>query len=270
MPLATVNGHQIHYECVGPEAGTPVVFIHGVTLSLICWRNTVTRLPSDLRRISVDLLGHGESAKPRNADYSIEQQGQIVIGLLDCLGIDRATLVGHSMGGEIALWIASHHPERVSKVITVAAVTEGNLSAEANFQFGLMRFGMFLPSIGRFMASVARNPNLMGSTYFIRPQPASAFYEVYDEQQRADNYKSKAACLRAIYRYRALDDADKIKSPVMIISGDQDNVVPLGQSLKLKERLPDAALVRIPNCKHLPQYDAPEELNTALTSFLTT
>jgi pimeloyl-ACP methyl ester carboxylesterase len=136
------------------------------------------------------------------------------------------------------------------------------------------RVGVTFPILGRPLARLFRSPRnplrklLVERLYYARPQPESVFREIYDEQLRDDNYPSKAASIRAIRRYCALDDAAQITMPVLIVGADKDRVVPPGQALALKACLPGAELVMVPDCGHLIQYDAPDALNTALARFL--
>jgi pimeloyl-ACP methyl ester carboxylesterase len=274
MSYASVNGYRIHYESAGPEVAPAVILIHGLTSCLRVWKSVMPCLAPHFRVIALDLLGHGESEKPRRAPHSIEQQGELVVGLLETLHIDRAALVGHSMGGQIALWIASHHPARVERLAVVTAVTEATLSRLANFNNRLVIFGVTFPVIGRPLAQFFGSPRnplrklVVERLYYACPQPESVFHEIYDEQFRDDNYPSKIASIKAIHRYYALDDAAQITMPMLIVGADKDRVVPPGQALALKARVSSAELVMVPGCGHLIQYDAPDALNAALSRFL--
>jgi pimeloyl-ACP methyl ester carboxylesterase len=274
MAYITVEGFQIHYESVGPDNAPCIVLVHGLTNCLKIWRRVFDLLSAEYHVIALDLLGHGESEKPAKSALTIERQGSIVLGLMDVLGIQCATIIGHSMGGEISLWIASHHPERVEKLVVIAAVTEAKLSPTARFNVVLIQLGIALPWLGHLMTNAFRSPKnplrqwLIERVYFGRPQPESAFREIYDEQMRFDNYSSKASAIRGVLGYCALDDAEKIRAPLLIIGAERDRIVPVKQALALKGRLPQAGLLLIPNCGHFVQYDAPDELNAALVGFL--
>ncbi len=274
MCYATVNGYRIHYESAGPDDAPTTILIHGLTSCLKVWKSVIPCLASRFRVIALDLLGHGETEKPRQALHSIEQQGELVVGLMETLHIDRAALVGHSMGGQIALWIASHHPERVVRLAAVTAVTQATLSRLANFNNRLIIFGIMFPVVGRPLVWFFRSPRnplrklVVERLYYACPQPESVFREIYDEQFRDDNYPSKTASIKAIHGYYALEDAARITAPVLIVGADQDRIVPPGQALALKARLLGAELVMVPGCGHLIQYDAPDALNAALVRFL--
>ena len=274
MSYATIHGYSIHYESYGTPAAIPLIFIHGVTNSIKNWRDIPQRLSAEYYCIAVDLLGFGESAKPPDHPLLIEQQGEIVLGLMDALQIDRAVLLGHSMGGEIVLWIASHHPDRVAKAVAVSAVIEGTLSMRANFQMGMLwLLARYIPASGPFWRRLFRPPSLFRTLMvdrncYYRSHPNEMLYEIFDEMFRPDNFPNKAAGITALYRYRALDDAQRISSPLLIVAADKDTTVPLKQSLALKKRLPAAQLVTLRDCGHMFAYDASDEFVAAVEKFL--
>src|SRR5262249_35493008 len=104
--------------------------------------------------------------------------------------------------------------------------------------------------------------------YYARPQPATKFRELFNEQFRLDNVPAKIAAGIAINGYRALDNARQITAPLLIIGAEKDTTVSIGQALALKECLPQAKLLVIPDCGHIVQHDAPDVLKDALLGFL--
>lgn len=277
MPFAVIDGHRIHYQVTGPKDTTdapPVVLIHGLLNGMHVWRMLAPMLAREFRVITVDLLGHGESEKPRRPDLRIANQGCMIIGLLDALGIERAALVGHSMGGQTALWIGSHHPERVSRLAALTAVTEARLTPLSFLNCGLIVVGASIPPVGRTLTALFRlrgnplRPLFIERALYFRRQPDSVFYEIFDEQLRPDNYPCKISGIRAVFGYHALPDAHRLTMPVLIVAADRDRVVPIRQSQRLKARLPHAQMVTFQNCGHMLQYDMPDELGAELLGFL--
>src|SRR5450759_5246801 len=116
--MAVLNGHDFSYLDSGD--GPAVLFIHGLTGSSRHWSHLVDALDSDHRVLAPDLHGHGASAKPMG-DYSLSAHAATLRDLLDRLGIDRVTLVGHSLGGGIALQFCYLFPERVERLVLVAS-----------------------------------------------------------------------------------------------------------------------------------------------------
>ena len=118
MPWATNNGLRIHYETVGH--GEPLVLYHCLTVSGERWRDTgyVAGLEDAYQLVLIDARGHGQSDKPPDpAAYRRRNQAADVVAVLDALGIAAARFWGHSMGGDVALTLGRHHPDRVSALV---------------------------------------------------------------------------------------------------------------------------------------------------------
>jgi pimeloyl-ACP methyl ester carboxylesterase len=122
----TIHGHELSYLDSG--TGSVVLFIHGILGSQRQWTHLIDRLHDDHRVIVPDLFGHGESDKPVG-DYSLGAHAATLRDLLDRLGIERVTLVGHSLGGGIAMEFYYLFPERVERLVLVAS---GGLGREVN------------------------------------------------------------------------------------------------------------------------------------------
>src|SRR3990172_11255761 len=116
-----VDGVRVHYVEAG--RGEPVVLVHGWNGSTFSFRHTIPELARTHRVVALDLLGFGYSERPPRGDYSVTAQVRLVAGLMDRLGIPRAAVVGHSMGGGIAMHLALSHPERVSRLVLVDSVS---------------------------------------------------------------------------------------------------------------------------------------------------
>lgn len=129
-------------------AGVPVVFVHGVAHNRAVWEAIAEALPADLRPISLDLRGHGESPWSMRGDYALRSHARDLGRLLDDLGIARAHLVAHSLGGNVATLFASAHPERVRSLVLVDTGPALDLTAVA-------RVADEVGSILRSYASVA-------------------------------------------------------------------------------------------------------------------
>jgi pimeloyl-ACP methyl ester carboxylesterase len=119
-----LHGHPVSYYETG--SGPVVLLVHGITSSADAWRNVTPALAEDYTVVAPDLLGHGGSAKPRG-DYSLGAYASGLRDLMAALGHERATVVGHSMGGGIAMQLAYQFPERVERM---ALVSSGGLGRE--------------------------------------------------------------------------------------------------------------------------------------------
>ena len=121
-----LHGHRVAYRCAG--SGPPVVLVHGITSTSATWERVMPYLAERYTVIAPDLLGHGESAKPRG-DYSLGAYASGVRDLLVSLGHERATFVGHSLGGGVTMQLAYQFPERCERLVLVDS---GGLGREVN------------------------------------------------------------------------------------------------------------------------------------------
>ena len=125
----SVDGQKITYRTAGDPSNPPIVMVHGWLSHSRVWRFQMEQLQATHFCIAIDLLGFGDSDSPRNGDYSIEAQGRRVLALADALNLDKFTLMGHSMGGQIAIFIAAVlAPGRVTRLIDVGGVVSGALA----------------------------------------------------------------------------------------------------------------------------------------------
>ena len=122
----TLHGHRVFFRSAG--SGPALVLVHGITSTSATWANVLPYLAERFTVIAPDLLGHGESAKPRG-DYSLGAYASGIRDLLLALGHDRATFVGHSLGGGVAMQLAYQFPERCERLVLVAS---GGLGREVS------------------------------------------------------------------------------------------------------------------------------------------
>ncbi|MGH9207808.1 MAG: alpha/beta fold hydrolase, partial [Acidimicrobiales bacterium] len=113
--LVHIDGGRIAYHDEG--SGPPILLLHGCPFSSFVWRKVSSRLAGSFRCIAPDLLGLGDTETLPDADWSLPAQEAMIIGLLDALGLDRVTVVGHDHGGAVAQMMAAHHPERIDRLI---------------------------------------------------------------------------------------------------------------------------------------------------------
>src|SRR6266513_1430503 len=140
-----LHGHRVIYRTAG--SGPPVVLIHGMVNSSLHWEATALRLANDHTVIAPDLIGHGDSATPRG-DYSLGAHAAAIRDLLAVIGIDRATIVGHSLGGGVAMQFFYQFPQRTERL---ALISSGGLGHEVS---PLLR-GAALPGASALLALAA-------------------------------------------------------------------------------------------------------------------
>lgn len=266
-----VDGIRVHYQEAGePNAHLPpLVLIHGFASSTLVWSKVFLPLAeAGFHVIAIDMLGYGYSGKPRNGEYTIAGQTKLLIGLLDGLGIKRATLVGSSYGGAVAVTCALDHPERVERLVLIGAV---NNNRPLNYK--LMRvFGS--PVFGDVVS-----PLLLGSRSLLRRRMKRVYDRhawVLDERRvEARHLPLRAAGThRAIIRTvrgwdaeRISRDAHLIRQPVLLLWGENDREIPLGDGERLHEVIPGSRLIVFLNCGHIPHEEYPEAFTKIVADF---
>ena len=269
--FADVDGVRVHYQEAGDPHAPALVLIHGFASSTLVWSKVFLRLASaGFRVIAIDMLGFGYSGKPRNGEYTIAGQAGILVGLLDRLKIQRATLVGSSYGGAVAVTCALDYPQRVSKLVLIGTV---NNNRPLNYK--LMRV-FSSPVFGDVVS-----PLLIGSRRLLRRR----MKRVYDRHQwMLDERRVDARHLplrasgtqRAIIRTvrgwdaeRISREAHLIKQPTLLLWGENDSEIPLADGERLHEQIPGSRLIVFLNCGHIPHEEYPEEFTGVVADFVT-
>jgi pimeloyl-ACP methyl ester carboxylesterase len=264
-----VDGVQVHYQDAGDENAPALVLIHGFASSTLVWSKVFLRLAQEgYRVIAVDMLGYGYSAKPKNGEYTIAGQAKLLLGLLDRLGISRATFVGSSYGGAVAATCALDYADRVEKLVLVGAVSNNRPLA-----FKLMRvFGS--PVFGNVVS-----PLLIGSRRLLRRRMKRVYDRhawVLDERRvQARHLPLRAASTqRAIIRTvrgwdaeRISSDAHLISQPTLLLWGENDLEIPLADGERLHEEIPGSRLIVFLNCGHIPHEEYPEAFTDVIVGF---
>ena len=264
-----VDGIRVHYQEAGERNAPPLVLIHGFASSTLVWSKVFLPLAdAGFRVIAIDMLGFGYSGKPRNGEYTIAGQAKLLVGLLDQLGIERATLVGSSYGGAVAVTCALDYAPRVERLVLIGTV---NNNRPLNYK--LMRvFGS--PVFGDVVS-----PLLIGSRRLLRRR----MKRVYDrhawvlDERRVD---ARHLPLRASSTQRALirtvrgwdaerisRDAHLIRKPTLLLWGENDREIPLADGERLHEEIPGSRLIVFLNCGHLPHEEYPEAFTKVVADF---
>lgn len=267
-----INGQSLHYKQYG--TGEPVfLLLHGFASNTYTWHKVVEALAQQGTVIVYDRLGFGLSARPLTWEgdnpYTPEAQVAQAIGLLDALSVEQAILVGNSAGGTVASAMALAHPDRVTALVLAdAAIYSGG--GAPPFIKPLLR----TPQMRRLGPLITRNLLGRGGSLLdlawhdpglVTPEDIAA----YEKPLRAANWD------KALWEFTLASEASNLPErlpeltlPVLVITGDDDRIVPTAESIRLAEALPDAELVIIPNTGHIPQEESPEQFVTAVLSFV--
>ena len=266
-----MEGHQIIATLSGDPANPPIFLIHGWMSHRGVWESTLRALEGKYYCIAPDLLGFGASDKPADADYSQEAQAQRIFELADQLGITRFSLIGHSMGGQLALYIAcSLAPQRVERAVSVAGVITGRLNEKVeNFNVKLIRLGrkwLLLYDMQRPLRNFGPYANWAFRPWFydMKCMPLKA-WEV--DRTIAFNRASAIPYDEAWKSFSSINLVKylhKIKGQVLLIHGENDGVVPVEQAVLAQDTIPNNQLALIKKCGHFPMYEKPANYLKAL------
>lgn len=273
VPLANLPALQIHYKSEGE--GPPLLLISGTGFPGATWRTGVAMrfVERGFQTITYDHRGVGASDKP-DASYSTRMFAADAVGLLDALGIERSHIVGHSMGGRIAQWIALDHPERVSSLVLAAS---GPGEFDPNFK--VMR-GIPLHTavalIEKGYEGYVRE-HIAGPFFFTpqfarkHPDVASRLVEAFWEDRPP--LKSYLRHVIARQQHQTAEHLGKIDAPTLVIVGDDDQMKAgtgnhLKQSQYLADHIPGAKLVVLNKVAHGFFWEQPEATIEAIVNFL--
>lgn len=255
MSIIVIDNQTVHYEVFG--RGRPVLFLHGWMGSWRYWYPTIEEVKKKYRAYSFDFWGFGES-RHKSPSESIHNYSHQVIRFLDALGIDKVLLVGHSMGGMVALKTALDYPTRIAKVVTVGAPIVGNSLS------WFLKLTYHRP-IANIFASTPRLRRLL-FRHFLGETNDPSVHEILD-----DSLKSSAGTLQrsvASMLYTDLrPELSRLHVPALIVHGGRDEIVNPNQA-DLFHHVPLAQVVVMPKSRHFPFLDEPDQFNMLLLSFL--
>jgi pimeloyl-ACP methyl ester carboxylesterase len=278
MKKGTVEteGCQIAYTEAGSESSPPVLFLHGIMSHRGVWSRTMERLQQDFHCVAIDHLGFGDSEKPKDADYSIQKQAERALKVADHFRFDGFIVIGHSMGGQIATYLAaSTAPQRVSKLVSVDGVVTGELTAVVqNFKRLPMAVGEHIPSLLQLMRTLCKSKSFTcwAFDHWLYKPKELPFADWEKDRRYAMNPAIAHSTPKAWKSLNATNLTPLLKNiaaPTLVIFGKRDGTVPVAQAHLFKEQLPAAQLVLIDQCGHFPMYEKFDEYIALVQKFLT-
>lgn len=251
MPYARVGDDKIYYAERGTR-GTPIVFIHGSGASHLIWGEQVRALGEITRAVALDLPGHGRSDPPGRD--SMDAYRDVILGLLDALGIERAVVAGHSLGGGITQTLALSHPDRVAGL-------------------GLIGTGARLRVLTQILDGIVSPRDFDQTTEFIVD---NSYAPGLDTAMRARAIADLRACppqvthgdFSACNEFDMMARVSEIRAPTIVICGQQDKMTPVKYSEYLVSKIPNARLVVVAGAGHSVMLEQAESVNRALLEFM--
>jgi len=269
---ATLHGHSVIYAEAG--SGPVLLLIHGMGGTFENWTAVIEPLAASHTVIAPDLPGHGRS-EPGGGDYSLGALATVLRDLLLALGHDRATLVGHSLGGGVAMQFAHQFPEIVERLVLVSS---GGLGSDVSF---VLRAAA-LPGADLFIAATAGAGSRVGSALgrglsAVGLRPSADVAEVargYASLSDPERRKAFLATLRSVVGTggQRVDAEDRLylaeSLPVLILWGERDPIIPASHGRRAHEAITASRLVVFDGVGHLPQLEAPGRFIATLDRFL--
>ncbi len=268
-----LHGRRAVYRIAGE--GPPVVLVHGMLNSSSHWQSVAMDLAAEHTVIAPDLIGHGDSAAPRG-DYSLGAHAASIRDLLTALGMERATIVGHSLGGGVAMQFFYQFPARVQRLVLVSS---GGLGHEVS---PMLRTAA-LPGMSAAL-SLAAHPRLLETLWGTGARLRSmgvrhgayvqAVARALRPLERPQAREAFLQTLRAVIdvrgqRVSATDRLYLLESmPTMIVWGERDNTIPLDHGRQAHEAIPHSRFRTLPGAAHFPHLEDPEALAALLREFL--
>lgn len=250
----------LHYSEAGQ--GTPVIMLHGFPLNGAIWHDQQQRLSERFRVITPDLRGHGRSPAPAGA-YTMDLLARDVLALLDALRISRAVIMGHSMGGYVALAAWTLVPERFLAMGLIASQAGADTDEARQ---GRMRLAESVAAQGSQVVAEAMLPKLFALD---RPPPTPVAERV---RQMILN-TAEAGIIGSLQGMAARPDrvplVPTINVPLLVLAGRQDQIITLAKTQAMAAAAPSATLTIVEHAGHMPMLEQSETTTASLEHFLT-
>ncbi len=273
MKYLDLHGERVAYLDEG--SGEVVLLLHGIAGSSQTWRSLIRPLSRRYRVVAPDLLGHGDSTKPRS-DYSLGALSALVRDILDELGITKATIVGHSLGGGVAMQFVYQHPGYVERLVLIGS---GGLGPEVGMTLRLASLPgaeLVLPVIAarRLLSPGDRVWSWLRKIGVESPR-GEEMWRHYSSLSDGPTRQAFLRTLRSVvdHRGQAVSALSKLTSrtdfPVMAIWGERDNMIPVQHAFAAREVRPDVRLEVLPGVGHFPHAERPFEVAELIDDFIT-
>src|SRR5215218_4696183 len=267
-----LHGHKVFFNIAGQ--GPPVVLIHGVAGRAAQWDQTMVQLADQHTVIAPDLLGHGESAKPRG-DYSLGAFASGIRDLLIGLDIEGATVVGHSLGGGIAMQFAYQFPERCQRLVLVSSGGLGQDVHPVLRAATLPGSEIVLPLLAheKLLEVASIVPRLLGKLGFRTGPDVAEMAHGYGSLSNAEARSAFIHTVRAVIdpTGQRVNASDRLylasKMPTLIVWGCRDRIITVDHAAPAHEAMPGSRLELFEEAGHFPQLDDPLRFARTLAHF---
>ncbi len=271
--VVTIDADRITYRVAGK--GPLLLLVHGMAGSSVTWRHVMPALSERFTVLAPDLLGQGQSDKPRG-DYSIGAHANTLRDLMDALGFERATVVGQSLGGGVAMQLAYQFPERCERLVLVDS---GGLGREVTFYLRMLTLPGFEGIFPLFCSPWLRDAGKRTAAWLgragVRSTPArQEIWRSYASLADAENRRPFFRSLRDVidFRGQAVSALGRLhraaQLPTLIVWGARDPFIPVSHAVAAHEAIPGSRLEIFEGVGHYPHCEAPERFIEVLVDFI--
>ena len=260
-------GITTNYLHDGAADAPPVLLLHGSGPGVTAyanWRLTIPTLATKLRVVAPDLVGFGFTERPEGVVYGMDTWVDQAVGLLDALGIEKASLVGNSFGGGLALRLAARHPERVDRLVLM-----GSMGVDFPITDGLDRVWGYEPSISTMK-------ELIGLFAYSRELVTDELAEVRYRASIQPGFQESFSAMFPAPRQRwvesmmtPVEEIAALPHRTLVVHGRDDQIIPLDNALALLRTVPDVCLHVFGRCGHWTQIEHAEAFNRLVLDFIT-
>lgn len=272
----SIHGHKVSVIVAG--SGPVVLLVHGMAGSSATWKHVLPALAQRFTVVAPDLLGHGESGKPRRGEYSLGAHANVLRDLLHVLGHDRATIVGQSLGGGLVMQLAYQFPERCERLVLVGS---GGLGREVS----LILRALTLPG-AEYAFPLICTPALRDACnqvaswlHRIGVRAAPSVEEVWRSYCSLADADTRRAFFRTLHAVidpggQSVSATDRLyltsQVPSLIVWGADDRFIPVSHAVAAHEAMPGSRLEIFEDVGHYPHCENPERFVTVLVEFIET
>jgi len=264
-----VNGITLHYLDWGPAGAPPVVLLHGITGHARVWDHLAERLVPGRRVLALDQRGHGDSDPAPDDDYRVATMADDVAAFAGSLELDRFALLGHSMGGRIAIQYAAAHAARLERLIIVDIGPDIELAGLQRVRDMMAKSPERIES-EEWAVEYIRRTNPLQDVDLLRQRVHHGLKRLADGELTWKYAKGLRDMMRAGQR-DAVDlwePLARIPCPTLVVRGAESDILSPEVAKKMTERLPDGRLVEIPGAAHTVPADRPDDFVRHVRAFL--
>ncbi len=267
VDTVSVENVRLHVRDSGAKSAPSVIMLHGFGSSLHTWEPWAEALQNEYRVIRLDLPGSGLSEPDATGRYDDQRTMDLILALMDRLGVARAAFVGNSIGGRIAWNFAAHHPERVTKLVLISP--DG--FASRGFSYDKKPDVPAMAHVMRYILPKSMVRSSLAQAYGDPSLLTDGTVDRYYELMLAPG--SRSALIARMEQTILRDPVPllrRIQVPVLLIWGDRDKMIPVGNAADYVREMPQAKVVTFPALGHVPHEEAPTQSLVPVRAFLAT